>query len=162
MVRSVALWAIIAMSAAARADERPPCLTEDEVLDAAQAAMPLRYDALVDLQAAGSERYFRLLHTTAHQLESPDMVEAAARLDAARARLDRLGADWAEATPAERATLERQLATAAEAVVDAEQAVKKIRQAQLRAALDELNAELRALDQERDVLVEQAIDRATR
>lgn len=162
MHRSFAFAAVIALSATARAEDRPPCMTEDEVLDAAQEHFPTRYDTLVDLQTAGSERYFRLLHNTAHQLENPDMVLAMERLDRSNARLDRLGGVWATATPAERAAMEPELAAAAEAVVDAEQAVKKIRQAQLRASLDEINADLRDLDQNRDLLVEDAVERATK
>ena len=162
MHRGIAFLAIIAWSATAHAEERPPCITEDEVLDAAQEHFPTRYDTLVDLQVAGSERYFRMLRNTAHQLENPDMVRAFEQLDRASARLDRLGAVWAEATPAERAAMEPELVAAADAAVQAELTVKKIRQEQLRASLDEINRELRDLDQNRDLHVAEAVERATR
>lgn len=139
----------------------PPCMSEDDILDEAALIFPSRYDTLLDLSEADSPRYPRLLHTTAHQLDNPDLIAALERQTAAEEKLAALGATWATATPTQRNQMAPDLASAAGSVVDAQQAIRRARQAELRASLDAMNAEIRDADMNRAALISDEVARVT-
>ncbi len=152
------IW--LGSGAALAFDGTPPCLDESAILGEAKAAFPSRYDRLMQIRESDPQRYARMLHNTAHVMDDPTMVAFQTRVDEAQARFDRLAASLAKATPAQRESLEIALLDAAESLVAARVAAKEARLTQLRDNARSLNAEIEALEAERDASVDELLEGA--
>ena len=159
---SILLAASVLSAPIARAGDTPPCLDEKSILGDAAEAFPARYDELLRVRLEDPARYSRLLHSTTHVLDDPAMVAAVERQSKAESRLARASAALHQAGDKATTAQEAELLSAAEAVVDAKIAVKRLRLDHLQDEERAVGAEVRQLQAQREADIDALIDRNAR
>lgn len=159
---STLLAAAVLGAPIAAAGDTPPCLDEQAILGDAAQAFPARYDELMRIRLEDPARFSRLLHATTHVLDDPAMVAAVERQSKAEARLERASAALRQAGDKATGAQEAELLSAAEAVVDAKIAVKRLRLEHLSEEQKLVGQDLRELQQRREADIDALIDRNAR